>query len=210
MSPADPHPAMLAKISASLGPAGQRRLSSANQVRVPVWVRRENPLNEIRRRQALLLRHGEVVWGALVQANNKLFAPGVTAMPAAMVYATRADAEAIPFQLMEAAREIGRLKSVVATGHPDMRRLAEIMNAETVMEMKAALPAEAVGGGEAYLTSVLLDPRHLPRGMVEGSLMPMLRHESTSALIMVPHWHWPASFVQRHWPDAAGAWSWRA
>src|SRR6185503_6162156 len=52
----------------------------------PRWNRSDGRFEAIFRHQDMLLEHGHVVWGHVIQANALLFEPGPDDSPAAIIY----------------------------------------------------------------------------------------------------------------------------
>jgi len=192
MNPAD----ALEAVRQSLGQP-KRRLSSANAVKVPKWINGKSPLIAIKRSQNLLLREGAVVWAALVQANSAIFEPGAPVVPGAVLYSDDPASFARPGAIARCARGLFAEKGTSdGDGREDWRRdLVAAITDEHIMVMKRRLPPEAAEGFVCTYTSVLFDPRHLPGGVLRASLFPVLRHDKTDAVVIVPYWHWPAGML---------------
>ncbi len=57
----------------------------------PKWMNADDPLSEQYRQQLKLLNHGNIVWAAVVQANNLLFQDGPMDHPVHIVYSSTQD-----------------------------------------------------------------------------------------------------------------------
>ncbi|MBK9656944.1 MAG: hypothetical protein IPO66_16440 [Rhodanobacteraceae bacterium] len=79
----------------------------------PTWVTYRDPLHEVSRQQDLLLAEGEVVWAALVMANQLLFQAGHEDCPGLLAYSTDPYFDARPHELQAIARPYLRTQSTV-------------------------------------------------------------------------------------------------
>lgn len=179
----------------SLGPPGKRNLSSANRVRIPGWVNLGHPLRALTHKQGLLLRLGEPVWAALVQANSKIFELNSEALPGAVLYSPDPESFARPAVLARAAQNLFSSKGQTG-GDPRLQGLIEAVADERQTILHQELPASASEGLYCLYTSVLFDPRHLPGGVLNLRVFPVLRHPKSQAVLVVPHWHWPEELFE--------------
>jgi hypothetical protein len=149
-------------------------------------------LRTVLRDQHLLRDRGRVVWGFLVQANQVLFDPGNRqVLPANVIYSPDPwfDDRA-PF-LEEVARGLFGLKGT-SPGDAELERFAEAITDELVRTMRLALPRSLCEGREAYFTTCLIQPSHLPGGcLAAGSFPLVICPEKTEAVMILPARYWP-------------------
>jgi hypothetical protein len=163
----------------------------------PPFLRAADPLNEIYRQLEKLLLDGEVVWGALVQANNLLFKAGPHDHPALTVYAADRSFDYRPSDLQAMARRLFRLKNTTTADRAE-RRLADAITDEMERGMGWMVPKSLTGGHEILSTTFMVFRSHLPGRRLQSSLFPLLIHADTQAVLIVPSTYWPPGLV-RHW-----------
>ncbi len=166
------------------------------RVRPPSWMPKTDELREVYRQQSLLLRRGDVVWGALVQANTLLFKPGPTDHPAMAVYAPTRDLDDSPYVLQGIARHLFRLKGTTPKG-PAERRLAAMITNEMERGLGWVVPKSCTGGLDVRSTSFMVFRGHLPAGRLESGWFPLLAHPDTPAVMILPARYWPPALVRR-------------
>ena len=159
----------------------------------PHWVRGQL-LSELVAKQALLLLKGEVVWGALIQANNALFNPGTDDLPGAVVFSADRYFDAHPQELHGIARTLFGYKGKEA---PDaIRRISAWLSNEHDTLFNLPVPP-ALTEHPALATTVLFFRKHLPEQLLAGKWMPILVHPETRAVMVVPRQFWPRELVAR-------------
>jgi hypothetical protein len=159
----------------------------------PDWVR-GHALSENVAQQALLLQKGEVVWGALLQANNALFKKGPDDLPGAVIYSTDRYFDARPHELAGIATRLFAHKGVQA---PEaIRPISEWLADEKRAAFNLPVPAELTSRS-AFATGTLFFRKHLPLQLVGGGWMPMLVHPETRAVMVVPRQFWNRELVAR-------------
>jgi hypothetical protein len=95
----------------------------------PPWLPATDRLAGTYRELDRLLLEGDVVWGALVQANNLLFRPGPNDHPALALYAADRSFDDRPETLQAIARRPFRLKNTTPEDAAE-RRLADMVTNE--------------------------------------------------------------------------------
>jgi len=166
----------------------------------PKWLTHRDPLIEVSRNQALLLREGRIVWAALVMANNLLFKPGKEDCPALLVYSLDEWYESRPDELHAIARRIFELKNS-EPAEPGLRALAKLVTEESDRGMGWRVP-EALTDKDVRGSIFMVFRKHIPSGQMCGERFPILVHPSTEAVMMLPFEGWPAELVKSWKPGS--------
>ena len=188
--------AIMQKLRTGLA-AQQQRMSerrlAALAGRAPPWLKPEDSLYEVIRQQALLLGEGQIVWGALVQANSQLFAPGPSDLPAMLVYSPDRHFDARPAELRLIGSKVFALKGTQPED-PELLALARLITEEVDHSMGLRLPP--VFSAQDIRSAVFMVFRdHLPNEILSGGTFPVLMHPSTPAVMIVPFEFWPAELT---------------
>jgi hypothetical protein len=172
------------------------RLRMAPHVLLFMWLRGDK-LRTVLRQQDLLRDQGRVVWGRLVQANQMLFdRANRWVLPASVIYGVDPAFDAEPALLEAAAGAIFDMKGTTPADE-QWRRFAEAITDEMARTMKLALPGALCQGKEAYLTTCLISPAHLPAGYLADGLFPVLIcPERTDVVMVLPASYWPESLTE--------------
>ncbi len=166
----------------------------------PKWLTHRDPLIEVSRNQALLLREGRIVWAALVMANNLLFKPGKEDCPALLVYSLDPRFESRPDELHDIARRIFELKNT-EPAEPELRALARLVTEESDRGMGWRVP-EALTDRDVRGSIFMVFRKHIPLGQMCGEFFPILVHPSTEAVMILPFEGWPAELLKSWKPGA--------
>lgn len=172
-------------------------------VDAPAWCEANDPLMASFRHQARLFGEGRVVWASFVQANAALFQPGDDDCAALVVYDRDGGADDDPHALQEVAaavHELGR----AAPDAPELAALAALVADEGASGRGLCRPLEpAIAAGLALATTSLVVHRdHLPGGLIEGELLPLLVHEATRASLVLPCEYWSEPLLAAWGVDA--------
>jgi len=161
----------------------------------PTWMYAAHPLNEAVAQQTMLLQKGEIVWGALIQANNNLFSAGPDGHPGAVLYSGDRYFDTRPDELHKMALELYKHKDKAATAPEPIRRLVEWLTDEQEIASKVPVP---FGSTEhpVLAASILFYRKHLPEKFLAGSWMPLLIHPQTRAIMVVPGRFWPRELLE--------------
>lgn len=189
---------LLDEVRDAMGPVPRWRGFFAHlslRVARPSWMPRSDELNEVFRRQGKLMREGEIVWGALVQANMNLFKPGPHDHPAMAIYSSDPLFEHDPGRLRAIAHRLGELKGTTPSD-PAERRLAEMITDEMERGMGWTVPKACTGGREVTSTTFMVFRRHLPDRVLRSGWFPLLTHRETPAVMIVPSNYWPGELVE--------------
>ncbi|MFO0964130.1 MAG: hypothetical protein U0793_00900 [Gemmataceae bacterium] len=195
---------LLAEVRARLGPTprpfgpGKR---SYNRVSMPPGFPKEDPLFEVFLKQELLMREGKVAWGAIVQANSLLYQPGGDDSPAVAIYCEHADVDERPELLTETAQALFQLRKQPGKEW-DERQYGLMLKNERDRFMGIKVPAALARGYPMMSASIMVFREHLPTRFLCGTLVPVLTHYTTAAVLIVPHPYWPDALVSQ-WLDAS-------
>lgn len=154
----------------------------------PKWMNADDPLSEQYRQQLKLLNHGNIVWAAVVQANNLLFKDGPMDHPVHIVYSSTQDFDNNPEYLSEVASKIYSLKNAV----PDdiqLSKLAEMVTNEQERGLDWELPS-SLTNASIRSTTFVFAREHSPNRILSSNKIPILIHPSTHACMMVPSRFW--------------------
>jgi hypothetical protein len=148
-------------------------------------------LRSVLREQHILRDQGRLVWGALVQANQILFDPrNRMVLPANVIYSPDAHFDGRVEVLQELASGIFDLKG--SSADDEMEQFARAVTNETARTMRLPLPRSLCEGKEAYFTTCLIQPAHLPGGCLAAGFFPLvICPEKTDAVMILPASYWP-------------------
>lgn len=180
----------LASRRRELTPAGWAAVAGAR----PAWMRATDALSEAVDKQAMLLAEGKIVWGSVVQANNLLFKPGDSDHPAMLVYSREPELDARPAELRAIAQRIFKLKGATPRD-PVERAIADKVTNEMDRTMGWRVPVELTAR-HVLSAAVMVWRKHLPDGVLTGATVPLLVHDATKAVMIVPAQFWPEAIVK--------------
>jgi hypothetical protein len=158
---------------------------------------RRDPLRAILRDQDVLWRHGQVVWGYVVQANERLFSPrNRWTLPAVVIYSTDPyfDNEIALLEAM--AEELLDLRGVVPRDK-QWRPIAKVMNDELARAGRLQVPSKLCGSRIVYFTTCLIHPAHLPGEALGRPFVPLvICPRETDSVMVLPCDYWPTALRQ--------------
>jgi hypothetical protein len=139
----------------------------------------------------LLLDYGWIVWGTIVQANNGLYGPGQSNLPAVTLFSTDPAFDASPARLRELAARVGALKDSIRT-EADLRPIAEAVTDETNRTILERLPPRMAASELAWIGRTIILRAQLPSGFLSHWLLPMIVcPERTPESVVLPLRYWP-------------------
>lgn len=153
----------------------------------PYLPRAKDDLNAILAAQKSVIKHGVVVLGAVIQANNLLFKAGPNDHPGELLLSL--DPVIAPETLRAIARELFGLKGKICL---DTERavISRYLTDERIRVVGHDLPAELSRGHGCFCTTTIFRRRSLPAGVLDGQLMPVLVHPTSRFAIVLPHQYW--------------------
>ena len=160
----------------------------------PAWMAAGgDPVRIFYEKQETLFRKGRIGWGALVQADDGVFARGEDDLPGVLVYSEDEYFDARPMELAAIGARLLELKA--AGGTSDLARFAQGVRNDTGRPLGLTVPA-ALSAKEPFLSSFVAIRAHLPDGILAGAWFPVLIHSSSVVPMIVPSTFWPPALLQ--------------
>lgn len=180
-------------------PRTLRMLAHWRYLRVPRpgWCKRypDDLLNVHFDRYWHALRHGRVVWGAIVQANSQLFSPGPHDHPAAVVYSVEDSETVDPNRLRSMAHELYDLKGTQQSD-PAQQRIADTLADEMSRPYGIRAPMAICKPYRCRLSTTYFVRKHLPGGYLNAGFMPLVVSEvNPFVAIPLPAAYWPEALI---------------
>jgi Fe-S cluster assembly iron-binding protein IscA len=145
-----------------------------------------------------LLDDGQIVWGALVQANDKAFAAGNDDLSGVVAYSPDPAFEDDPQAIEAVAARVLALKGQ-SFDEPDCAQLAGLITDETARFHHARVPESLTAGREVYCSTFLLNRGRLPTGRLVAGLFPLLIDVARTPVVMIlPGRYWGRS-LRNYW-----------
>jgi hypothetical protein len=193
-------PAMKQLINALRRSFGAGRLLQGGrwmkQVRTepPAWMTTSgDPVRIFYEKQETLFRKGRIGWGALVQADDGVFARGDDDLPCLLVYSEDEHFDARPAELAAIGARLAGLKAAGA-GASEPARFAQAVRNDSGRPLGLPVPA-SLSAREPMLSSFIAIRAHLPDGLLSGDWFPVLIHPSSVVPMIVPHTFWPPAML---------------
>ena len=150
-----------------------------------------------------LLAHGEVVWAAVVQANDRVYQPNFAdpsetdaqqrvkpeALPGNSIVATDPRVGHMLQPLLGIAASLFAVKQQEA-GDPVAKWFGELYASETSALHGLRVPIHMTGGVPVSSVGVVYDARHLPGAQLTAPFYPVLVHPATPGVMIVPSHFW--------------------
>jgi hypothetical protein len=147
-------------------------------------------------KQGTVRRHGQVVWGHIVQANEALFSRGFLDLPADVVYSFDPYFDTAVDELAGIASGLFGLKGT-RPADKALRPIARHLTAETTRAWRLPVPTHATGGRQVFMTTVMVIRRHLPQRHLAAPLFPVIACPSgTAAALILSSRYWPPSLLE--------------
>jgi hypothetical protein len=186
-----------------LGPPPRRfdrSLQEYLHLKPPPWMTDDPELAVAYENQDRVRRDGKVVWAALVQANNLLFAPGGEDHPASMVFSEDPWFDQNPEALCDIAHDLFGLKNH-DHDDPECADFSRMLTNERIRAPMLKVPQRFTGGRRVFHSSIVIPRKHLPKGVLCRSSLPVwIDAAGTGALLLVPAAYWPSSVLMQ-WTD---------
>lgn len=161
------------------------------------WLKPSHPLYTIFWEKDRLVRHGQVYYGHIVQANSILFEPTPQIdCPASILYSTAPIISEHPQVLRKLSAMLYDYKDVPLEEVPEQwRELARIITDEhDCTHCTFSVP---VCGQDAtiHFIPMMIFRSHLPGGILNGSLLPIIvAPNHCSTVTILPQQFWPSNF----------------
>ncbi len=166
------------------------------QVVPPDWLQQDILYKQILA-MPMLLRHGRVVWAALVQANSLMFQPREENCPGDIVYDPTGNTE--PGTLLEMAQSLYRLKNSSPV-QPDQQAYAQHLTGELGRLFAQPYP-QSLAAVPLQMSSIWFWRPHLPNGILSLPFFPILICDDAAfagQVMPLPALFWPAE-LQQQW-----------
>ncbi|MGG6298168.1 hypothetical protein ACQ4M4_27560 [Leptolyngbya sp. AN02str] len=148
--------------------------------------------------QHLLRDRGKIVWGHLIQANQRLFDPNNTdTLAADVIYSLDPYFDGRARLLRRLAQDLFTYKGTVPT-EPELQDLVRAITNERERIMGYKLPLSYCRGKLVFCTTCFLQPSHMPEGFLAQSVFPLLVNlKETKAVMMLPYHFWPSQLINQ-------------
>jgi len=161
----------------------------------PAWMTASaDPVRIFYEKQETLFRKGRIGWGALVQADDGVFAPGQDDLPGVLVYSEDEYFDARPAELAAIGARLLELKSAGASAAVELSRFAQLVRNDSGRPLGVMVPS-ALSAKGPVLSSFIAIRAHLPDGVLAGDWFPVLMHSSSVVPMIVPHTFWPPAML---------------
>jgi len=148
--------------------------------------------------QKLLASEGIIVWGNIIQANEKLFIEGNKDYPAAIIYSLDPKMDGIPEVLQTASTSLFSVKG--KRTDPELQIFSDKLADEMVRDWKIPIPTKLTEGIQCYYITTMVIRKHLPGGYLANSLFPFLVCPSkTDVGMILPEEYWAPEFKEKYW-----------
>jgi hypothetical protein len=161
----------------------------------PAWLSgSDDPVRVFYDRQETLFRKGRIGWGALVEADDGVFARGDDDLPGVLVYSEDEYFDARPAELAAIGARLLEIKATGAVGPFELSRFAQSVRNDAGRPLGVAVPA-SLSAKQPLLSSFIAIRSHLPDGLLAGGWFPVLIHPSSEVPMIVPHAFWPDAML---------------
>ncbi len=159
----------------------------------PAWmVASGDPVRIFYEKQEALFRKGRIGWGALVEADDGVFAQGEDDLPGVLLFSEDEYFDARPAELAALG---GRLLELRAIGSgSEASRFAQAVRNDSGRPLGVPVPA-SMNAREPMLSSFVAIRAHLPDGLLAGAWFPVLIHPSSVVPMIVPQTFWPPAML---------------
>jgi len=139
-----------------------------------------------------------VVWGTLVQANSKLFSPGLDDLPAVILYSLDEKIDSNPKLIKKVAKGLYSLKGKQTD--QDLQEFSDLLKSERTNKWKIPVPPRISNNIQCFYTTALIVRDHLHKGYLKSGLFPYLAcSEKTKVGIILPSRYWSERFLKKYW-----------
>jgi hypothetical protein len=163
-------------------------------IRTPSWAINDT-LQTFFKNQNRLMCQGNLVWGAVVQANTALFIAGRTSYPADVIFSDKTPPDFDPEILTEIATIVFRLKNTEPTD-PLLLKVAKHLTDEYDRTFGLLVPSSFCLNISCELSTIYIDRQHLPNGYLSRSLFPLIVSPSQPKIATIlPSRYWPSAMI---------------
>jgi hypothetical protein len=161
----------------------------------PAWMTASgDPVRIFYEKQETLFRKGRIGWGALVEADDGVFAQGEDDLPGVLIYSEDEYFDARPAELAAIGARLLELKTAGPGGPVELSRFAQLVRNDSGRPLGVMLPS-ALSPNRPVLSSFIAIRAHLPDGLLAGNWFPVLMHPSSVVPMIMPSTFWPPALL---------------
>lgn len=143
-----------------------------------------------------LLKYGQVVMACIAEADPTLMQPGKTICEASVVYSTDELFDQMPSLLAQIAVTVTSIRE-----NPDLDTsytiLVDCMDGKTNYRLGIPIPSDITYNKEVMLTTVYVNPAHLPLPFLHRGFFPLLIcPEKTPYAMVLPSHYWSQEMTE--------------
>ena len=159
----------------------------------PAWmVASGDPVRIFYEKQETLFRKGRIGWGALVEADDGVFAQGEDDLPGVLLFSEDEYFDARPAELAAIGARLVELRAIGSGS--EASRFAQAVRNDSGRPLGVPVPA-SLSAREPMLSSFIAIRAHLPDGLLSGAWFPVLIHPSSVVPMIVPQTFWPPAML---------------
>ena len=159
----------------------------------PGWmVASGDPVRIFYEKQETLFRKGRIGWGALVEADDGVFAPGEDDLPGVLLFSEDEYFDARPAELAAIGAKLVELRAIGSGS--EASRFAQAVRNDSGRPLGVPVPA-SLSAREPMMSSFIAIRAHLPDGLLSGAWFPVLVHPSSVVPMIVPQTFWPPAML---------------
>ena len=148
--------------------------------------------------QDVLFSEGSVVWATIIQANGKLYHPGLDDLPAVILYSLDKKVDSDPTRIIKVARTLAKIKGKKTD--KDLQEFSDMLESEHTRKWKVPVPLRISKNIQCFYTTGLIVRDHIPKGYLQNVLFPYLVcPEKTKVGTILPSRYWSERFLKRYW-----------
>lgn len=163
----------------------------------PEWLR-EDPTDAL---QVLFdnldttYKHGRIVWGHVIQANNLMFQDGDASCPGEVLYTLDDNEWADPQAMSAIAQQLYGLKGTTPSD-TELLSIADYLADEMTRVFGLQVPATISPEYRCRISTTYFYRRHLPGGRLRAPMMPILVNPREPYVALpLPGRYWPAPLL---------------
>jgi hypothetical protein len=162
----------------------------------PDWCKEKDQINRVLRAREQILREGNVVWGCLIQANNRMFKRGSMDHGGEFVFCPDPSKTVDPAYLAEIARRVFALKGTNQTDH-ELAWIANYLLNERIRVFGCPVPNSITDGLECEISTIPIRRAHVPGHFLRASTLPLVVLPGKPRLALIlPSKYWPGGLKQ--------------
>lgn len=163
----------------------------------PEWLR-EDPSDALKilfDNLGTTYKHGRIVWGHLIQANNLMFEDGEVSCPGELLYSLDDNERADPQVMSGIARQLYALKGT-SPSNAELLSIADYLADEMIRVYGLRVPPTISPDYRCRISTTYFYRQHLPGGRLMASMMPILVNPREPYVALpLPGRYWPESLL---------------